>query len=60
MTNKTEAKKRRPYQKPQLEQILLKAEEAVLGICKTSGGSGPSYPGCSLSSEGGQCSLPGS
>ena len=40
MTKKTEVKKKRPYQKPQIEQILLKPDEAALGACKTSGSNG--------------------
>jgi len=30
------------YESPQLSQISLRPEEAVLGHCKMSGGSGPS------------------
>lgn len=39
MTKKTEVKKtRQPYHKPQLEQVELVAEEAVLTACKIQGG----------------------
>jgi hypothetical protein len=42
MIQETEAKTtRRPYSKPQLEQVRLVAEEAVLLNCKSSQGSGP-------------------
>jgi hypothetical protein len=43
MTEKRETTtNRRPYRKPQLEQVQLVAEEAVLAGCKTraTGGSG--------------------
>ena len=33
---------KKPYESPQLSQISLRPEEAVLGHCKMSGGSGPS------------------
>jgi hypothetical protein len=46
MTNKNEAKKRRPYRKPQLEQITLRPEEAVLGGCSTDYSSGPYQAVC--------------
>lgn len=32
---------RKPYEPPALAVISLRPEEAVLGNCKTSGGSGP-------------------
>jgi hypothetical protein len=37
---------RRPYHKPQLEQVQLVAEEAVLQGCKRGSDSGPSGKGC--------------
>ena len=49
MTEKTKAETmRRPYEPPQLEQVQLVAEEAVLQGCKTPGGGpGPSdSPAC--------------
>jgi hypothetical protein len=39
------AKARRPYHKPQLEQVQLMAEEAVLKACKLrDAGDGPNVP----------------
>ena len=32
---------RRPYQKPELNQVPLRPEEAVLGHCKSSSAAGP-------------------
>lgn len=37
--------RRKPYQAPQLTTISLRPEEAVLGACKISGGSGPNNNG---------------
>jgi len=54
---------RRPYQKPQVEQVDLAAEEQVLGGCKTpNNGGGQGYEletpfSCSLD---GSCVLDGS
>ena len=36
---------RKPYEAPQLTTISLRPEEAVLGHCKISGGSGPAGNG---------------
>jgi hypothetical protein len=42
MADKTEIKaKRRPYKKPEIEQVRLVPEEAVLTGCKMSTQSGP-------------------
>ena len=38
----TQADGKKPYESPQLVAISLRPEEAVLGHCKISGGSGPS------------------
>jgi hypothetical protein len=35
--------KKKPYTKPEVKQVQLKPEEAVLGFCKTTGISGPAY-----------------
>lgn len=35
---------RKPYEPPRLTTISLRPEEAVLGHCKISGGSGPGGP----------------
>lgn len=37
---------KRAYQKPELTQVSLKPEEAVLGSCKRAGRSGPGQPRC--------------
>jgi hypothetical protein len=37
---------KRPYQKPELTQVSLRPEEAVLGGCKVSGTAGPGQPTC--------------
>jgi hypothetical protein len=39
---------RRPYQRPVLQQVTLRPEEAVLGSCKTAGSSGPISSTCSM------------
>lgn len=49
---------RKPYQKPQIEQVRLVAEEAVLGNCKGGAWSGPTGGGCQTS--GIPCTLLGS
>jgi len=48
---------RKPYEKPQIKRFPLRPEEAVLGNCKTGGGSGPSGIGCF---SGGFCKTRGS
>jgi hypothetical protein len=32
---------KKPYRKPELTQVALRPDEAVLGACKISGGGGP-------------------
>ena len=32
---------KRPYAKPEIKQVALRPEEAVLGACKGTGGGGP-------------------
>ena len=39
---------RQPYTKPQIQQVPLRQEEAVLGACKTSGRSGPIQFRCTI------------
>lgn len=34
-------KGKKPYAKPEVTQVPLRPEEAVLGACKTASGSGP-------------------
>ena len=48
---------RRPYQKPEVTQVSLRPEEAVLGSCKTKTSSGPGQAGCRTPSP---CSSVGS
>ena len=43
---------KRPYVKPEIKQVALRPEEAVLGACKASSGGGGSGPG------GGNCRTP--
>jgi hypothetical protein len=42
---KGDIKEKKPYTKPEVKQVLLKPEEAVLGGCKVSGTAGPGQPG---------------
>ena len=51
MADKEQSEKRR-YEKPDVKQVALRPEEAVLGACKASTGSGGSGPG------GGNCRTP--
>jgi hypothetical protein len=51
MAHEQEGKKR-PYAKPEIQQVALRPEEAVLGSCKGTGGSGPG--------GGGSCRHPAS
>jgi hypothetical protein len=39
-------RKKRVYQKPELVQVPLRPEEAVLGFCKKSGAHGPGQSAC--------------
>lgn len=52
------AMKRRPYTKPQVKQVVLKPEEAVLGACKTGSIAGPAQAKCN--NGGLKCSALGS
>jgi hypothetical protein len=40
-----QADSKKPYERPQVVTISLRPEEAVLGSCKISGGSGPNNNG---------------
>lgn len=42
----TKRDEKKPYQKPQVVHVPLRAEEAVLGFCKNSNNSGPLRAGC--------------
>ena len=58
MTEKKEQEApRRPYRKPQLEQVQLVAEEAVLVGCKTKRATGPDAGPCNASGGPGKCVL---
>jgi hypothetical protein len=43
---KSPSRRKRPYVKPEVKQVPLRPEEAVLGNCKSSSSSGPSGAGC--------------
>jgi hypothetical protein len=52
---KKDLREKKPYEKPEVKQIPLRPEEAVLGFCKVSSSSaGPLTSNCTL------CSLTGS
>jgi hypothetical protein len=38
--------KKKPYVKPEVKQVQLRPEEAVLAICKVGGQYGPTHMGC--------------
>jgi len=42
---------KRPYAKPQIQEVPLRPDEAVLGGCKTSSGSGPAQLRCTMPSN---------
>jgi hypothetical protein len=48
---------KKPYKKPEVTQVLLRPEEAVLGSCKTASVSGPGQAKCTVPSP---CSTTGS
>ncbi|HEY7499277.1 MAG TPA: hypothetical protein VH740_12225 [Vicinamibacterales bacterium] len=50
--NDANSGEKRSYAKPEIKQVALRPEEAVLGACKASSGSGGSGPG------GGNCRTP--
>jgi hypothetical protein len=43
---KSSSRRKRPYVKPEVKQVPLRPEEAVLGNCKTTSSSGPTGAGC--------------
>jgi hypothetical protein len=51
-------KKKEAYAKPEVKQILLKPEEAILGHCKTTTTAGPAQARCN--NGGLRCSTIGS
>ena len=50
-------KEKRPYVKPEIQQVQLKPEEAVLGGCKTTTAAGPARVTCDFGV--GNCSAMG-
>jgi hypothetical protein len=50
MTDKPDEPRRekKAYSKPDINQVALRPEEAVLGACKTTGVSGPGSGSCSV------------
>ena len=48
LPNSGNGETRKPYAKPQIEEVALRPEEAVLGACKTSSLSGPTQSKCSF------------
>jgi hypothetical protein len=46
---------KKPYAKPQIQEVPLRPDEAVLGGCKTSSTSGPAQSRCTMPSN---CSSP--
>jgi len=54
-SGKDTAKQKKPYVKPQITQVPLRPEEAVLGFCKNAAVSGVMAATCSL----GGCSIGG-
>ena len=52
MTNRSDEQPggKKPYSKPDISQVSLRPEEAVLGSCKTNKRSGPTQGKCSAPS----------
>lgn len=44
----TSGERKQPYEKPDIQEVPLRPEEAVLGACKTSSRSGPAQVRCSF------------
>jgi len=60
MTDEAEIKaKRRPYEKPEVEQVRLVSEEAILTGCKKQGTGGPLDSNCNPPKRP-RCSSPSS
>jgi hypothetical protein len=45
---KDRRRSKKPYTKPEVKQVQLKPEEAVLGGCKVTGQFGPAISTCSI------------
>jgi hypothetical protein len=56
-TGRKKEDKKKPYVRPEVKQVLLRPEEAVLGFCKTTSLAGPLQSTCSFP---GPCSGMGS
>jgi hypothetical protein len=39
---------KKPYSAPQVRRVELRPDEAVLGMCKTPGTTGPGGPDCNM------------
>jgi len=50
-----DSKQKKPYTKPEVKQVQLKPEEAVLGGCKVSGSFGLGFSNCTAGGEPGKC-----
>jgi hypothetical protein len=46
--DKKDPLRKTPYRKPEIHQVALRPEEAVLGACKTAGSAGPIMGSCSM------------
>jgi hypothetical protein len=57
MENRKQDEQRKPYEKPVVKRFPLRAEEAVLGFCKSPQAHGQTQGQCSVPSA---CSIPGS
>jgi len=57
MEQRKETANRKPYEKPVVTRFPLRAEEAVLGFCKSQGAHGQTQGQCTVPSA---CSAPGS
>jgi len=55
-TGRKKEDKRKPYVKPEVKQVPLRPEEAILGFCKTATVAGPLSSACATLS----CLTPGS
>ena len=55
--NKSQQKRKRTYQKPELTQVSLRPEEAVLGVCKSASVAAAGHANCSITPR---CSSVGS
>ena len=60
MNKKNEPKHKKQYEKPVVSRFPLRAEEAVLGFCKSSGASGVGGNNCIDPISGGLCMFAGS